>query len=446
MTQPTMSRPIFSDIESPAMKSQEIDNLKTNSKRTGICTAVAFVFGFIGFCMAAAAVAGVRQLMIDSQEKTGAILTVGNASPLKGHSKAHSLYAGSGQWTSKAVLPESISDYQAVSHKNHVYVIGGQKGCSGSDTCAGTVVNTVYQYDTKLDKYTTKAAITDNGVAAIRYRYASAVVGDKIYIIGGLTADDNGMLKTTLIYDINANSWSDGPNMATGRSDTCAAVVGDKIYVVGGYSKISSPGPITLDSVEVLDTAAASPAWATAPSLPAPRGDITCASSGGKAYAIGGFYDPNASDADGWSTTAFFDTMFEFTPGAAAWVEKAKMPSSRGDKAAVTMSDGSIIVVGGETNTGETHDAAQSQVAAHPVEQYYPAHDTWVAKASIPTARFRFGAAVVDDIVYAMGGHRVCTTTYPAPLFDPVSTCASQTLDSVEALLDVAHPDIWVHV
>ena len=123
-----MSRPIFSDIESPAMKSQEIDNLKTNSKRTGICTAVAFVFGFIGFCMAAAAVAGVRQLMIDSQVKTGAILTVGNASPLKGHSKAHSLYAGSGQWTSKAVLPESISDYQAVSHKNHVYVIGGQKG------------------------------------------------------------------------------------------------------------------------------------------------------------------------------------------------------------------------------------------------------------------------------------------------------------------------------
>ena len=171
------------------MKSQEIDNLKTNSKRTGICTAVAFVFGFIGFCMAAAAVAGVRQLMIDSQVKTGAILTVGNASPLKGHSKAHSLYAGSGQWTSKTVLPVNLSDYQAVSHKTHVYVIGGQKGCSSSDTCAGTVVNTVYQYDTKLDKYTARAAITDNGVAAIRYRYASAVVGDKIYIIGGLTAD-----------------------------------------------------------------------------------------------------------------------------------------------------------------------------------------------------------------------------------------------------------------
>jgi N-acetylneuraminic acid mutarotase len=370
--------------------------------------------------------------MIDSQVKTGAILTVGNASPLKGHSKAYSLYAGSGQWTSKTVLPVTLSDYQAVSHKTHVYVIGGQKGCVSSDTCAGTVVNTVYQYDTKLDKYTTKAAITDNGVAAIRYRYASAVVGDKIYIIGGLTADTaTGMLKTTLIYDISANSWSDGPNMATGRSDTCAAVVGSKIYVVAGYAS----GFEALDSVEVLDTAAASPAWATAPKLPAKRGDITCASSGGKAYAIGGYYDP----AGAWSNTAFHDTMFELTPGAAAWVEKAKMPSSRGDKAAVTMSDGSIIVVGGETHAREE----QTQVAAHPVEQYYPAHDTWVPKASIPTARFRFGAAQVDDIVYAMGGHPVCETLDYGTM---ASTCASQTLDSVEALLDVAHPDIWVHV
>ena len=415
------------------MKSQEIDNLKTNSKRTGICTAVAFVFGFIGFCMAAAAVAGVRQLMIDSQVKTGAILTVGNASPLKGHSKAHSLYAGSGQWTSKTVLPANLSDYQAVSHKTHVYVIGGQKGCSSSDTCAGTVVNTVYQYDTKLDKYTTKAAITDNSVAAIRYRYASAVVGDKIYIIGGLTADTpTGMLKTTLIYDITANSWSTGPEMATGRSDTCAAVVGSKIYVVAGYQSID---PINvLDTVEVLDTAAASPAWTSAPSLPAKRGDITCASSGGKAYAIGGYYDPTGT----WAPGAFHDTMFEFTPGAAAWVEKAKMPSSRGDKAAVTMSDGSIIVVGGETHAREE----QNQIAAHPVEQYYPAHDTWVPKASIPTARFRFGAAQVDDIVYAMGGHRVCETNWDTYASD----CARKTLDSVEALLDVAHPDIWVHV
>ena len=423
-----MSRPIFSDIESPAMKSHEIDNLKTNSKRTGICTAVAFVFGFIGFCMAAAAVASVRQLMNDSQVKTGAILTVGNASPLKGHSKAHSLYAGSGQWTSKTVLPVNLSDYQAVSHKTHVYVIGGQKGCISSDTCAGTVVNTVYQYDTKLDKYTTKAAMP-----AVRFRYASAVVGDKIYIIGGLTADTpTGMLKTTLIYDITNDSWSTGPDMAAGRSDTCAAVVGSKIYVVAGYQSIE---PINvLDTVEVLDTAAASPAWTSAPSLPAKRGDITCASSGGKVYAIGGYYDPTGT----WKPTAFHDTMFEFTPGAAAWAEKAKMPSSRGDKAAVTMSDGSIIVVGGETHAREE----QSQIAAHPVEQYYPAHDTWVPKASIPTARFRFGAAQVDDIVYAMGGHRVCETNWDTYASD----CARKTLDSVEALLDVAHPDIWVHV
>ena len=429
-----MSRPIFSDIESPAMKSQEIDNLKTNSKRTGICTAVAFVFGFIGFCMAAAAVAGVRQLMIDSQVKTGAILTVGNASPLKGHSKAHSLYAGSGQWTSKTVLPENLSDYQAVSHKTHVYVIGGQKGCNSSDTCAGTVVNTVYQYDTKLDKYTTKAAITDNSVAAIRYRYASAVVGDKIYIIGGLTADTaTGMLKTTLIYDISANSWSD-------RARTWPPVAPTPARPSSAARSTSSPAtsPSTRSTFST-------PSRFSTPPLRPPRGRLLRVSP--PSAATSPAPPPAARLTPSADTTtppargtpgAFHDTMFEFTPGAAAWVEKAKMPSSRGDKAAVTMSDGSIIVVGGETHAREE----QNQVAAHPVEQYYPAHDTWVPKASIPTARFRFGAAQVDDIVYAMGGHRVCETNWDTYASD----CARKTLDSVEALLDVAHPDIWVHV
>ena len=417
----------FSDIESPALNSKELDTLKTNTTRTGICTACAFVFGFIGFCMATAAVAGVRQLMIDSQEKTGAILTVGNASPLKGFSTAHSLYAGSGQWTPKTVLPEKLSDYQAVAHKTHVYVIGGQKGCSGAN-CAGTVVNTVYQYDTKLDKYTTKAAMP-----AVRFRYASAVVADKIYIIGGLIADTpTGMLKTTLIYDIPTDIWTTGPDMAEGRSDTCAGVVDGKIYVVAGYQSID---PIdVLDTVEVLDTTADIPAWAAAAKLPAKRGDITCASSGGKVYAIGGYYDP----AGTWSPAAFTDTMYELTPGAASWAEKAKMPSSRGDKAAVTISDGSIVVVGGESHAREE----QSQIATRPVEQYYPAHNTWVPKASIPTARFRFGAAQVDDIVYAMGGHRICETNWDTYASD----CAENTLDSVEALLDVDHPDIWVHV
>ena len=141
----------FNDIESP-VNTLAIEELKTNTKRTGICTGFALVFGFIGFIMAAAAVAGVRQLMIESHDTPGAILTVGNASPLKGYSKAHSLYAGSGSWTSKKNLPVPLSDYQAVSHKTHVYIIGGQKGCSGTN-CNGTVVDTVYQYDTKLDKY-----------------------------------------------------------------------------------------------------------------------------------------------------------------------------------------------------------------------------------------------------------------------------------------------------
>ena len=39
----------FSDIESP-VNTLAIEELKTNTKRTGVCTGFAFVFGFI-FCL-----------------------------------------------------------------------------------------------------------------------------------------------------------------------------------------------------------------------------------------------------------------------------------------------------------------------------------------------------------------------------------------------------------
>ena len=154
----------FNDIESP-VNTLAIEELKTNTKRTGICTGFALVFGFIGFIMAAAAVAGVRRRhdRVPRHPRRHPP-PPGNASPLKGYSKAHSLYAGSGSWTSKKNLPVALSDYQAVSHKTHVYIIGGQKGCNGTN-CAGTVVNTVYQYDTKLDKYTAKASMPGNALA-----------------------------------------------------------------------------------------------------------------------------------------------------------------------------------------------------------------------------------------------------------------------------------------
>ena len=93
---------------------------------------------------------------------------------------------------------------------------------------------------------------------------------------------------------------------------------------------------------------------------------------------------------------------------------------------------------------GEGHARGEvTQIAQHPVEQFFPEHNTWITKASIPTARFRFAAAAVGDFVHAFGGHVLCETGWNGDWGNP--DCATKTLDSHQVLMDVTHPDVWIH-
>ena len=364
------------------------------------------------------------------------VIRVGQATPLKGYASARSFFEGTGSWAAKEDLPAGTSDFVAVTVGDKIYLIGGQD-------VNGASMTVVREYDPVIDDYnSTKAALSVG-----RMRYGAAAVGTKIYIIGGLEVDDPfgsdvppirppiPMEHTTFIYDTVADTWTVGPQLITGRSDHCAFAVGTKVYAVGGYTDFLS----ALDSVEVLDTSASSPAWAAAPSLPEARGDVTCAAAGGKGYAIGGFYDPTGTFAD---LDQFTEHVFELdvAGGADAWTNKSSMPVAVGDKAAAALPDGSIVVIGGETHR---NDGTESQTATHTSLQYYPAHDTWVKKAPLPTARFRFAAAAdADGYVHAFGGHTHCAVTS----FSPYTTdCAAQALVSHEIMFDVVHPDLWIH-
>lgn len=364
------------------------------------------------------------------------VIRVGQATPLAGYASARSFFEGTGSWAAKEDLPAVASDFVAVTVGEKIYLIGGSDVTNSSMTV-------VREYDPVIDEYNSSKAALPIG----RMRYGAAAVGTKIYVIGGLEVDDPfgsdeppirppvPMEHTTFIYDTVADTWDVGPQLITGRSDHCAFAVGTKIYAVGGYTDFLA----TLDSVEVLDTSASSPAWAAAPSLPEARGDVTCAAAGGKGYAIGGFYDPSGA----FAPDLFMEHVFELdvAGGAAAWTNKTSMPVAVGDKAATALPDGSIVVVGGETHR---NNASATQTATHTSLQYFPAHDTWVKKAPLPTARFRFAAATdADGYVHAFGGHTHCEVIS----FEPVYTtnCASQALKSHEVLFDVVHPDLWIH-
>lgn len=76
---------------------------------------------------------------------------------------------------------------------------------------------------------------------------AGCVVGDRIFIFGGLN-DSVGWLNDVVVFDIKANQWlTDVPvqgNAPAPRDKHSCTLIGNKIYVFGGF------GPQTVDEPE----------------------------------------------------------------------------------------------------------------------------------------------------------------------------------------------------
>jgi RNA polymerase sigma factor (sigma-70 family) len=107
----------------------------------------------------------------------------------------------------------------------------------------------------------------------------------------------------------------------------------------------------------------------------------------GKIYVIGG----QNEQKDGISI------LEEYDPAANVWVRKADMMKGRGIASANTV-DGKIYVIGGY----DSRDGIG--VPNSRVEEYDLKTDTWRWRADMPTARYFFGADVVDGKIYAIGG------------------------------------------
>ncbi len=91
-----------------------------------------------------------------------------------------------------------------------------------------------------------------------------------------------------------------------------------------------------------------------------------------------------------------------YDPATDTWTRKADMPAARcGPTSAVV--DGIIYVIGGMSATPAGYQADDVEVLST-VEAYDPATDIWTRKADMPTARYFTGACVVDGRIYVSGG------------------------------------------
>lgn len=254
-------------------------------------------------------------------------------------------------WVSKTPMQVARSDLGVATVNGKIYAIGGFVANS-----VATGANE--EYDPTTDTWEIKASMPTP-----RVHFATAVHKNKIYCIGGT---DDGVNE---VYDPQSDTWENKTSMPTPRSYVTANVVNGKIYVIGGDSNK------TINEVYDPET----DSWATAASMPTGSWGYASAVVNNRIYII----DSNLNQ--------IYDVETD------TWSLGASPPGRLGyGKAGLTTGVNAlkrIYVIG---------EKVYDQPALNQV--YDPQNDRWTQGAFMPTYRSDYAVAVVNDLLYSIGG------------------------------------------
>lgn len=280
-------------------------------------------------------------------------------------------------WTSKAPMLTARNAHASAVVGGKIYAIGGHD-------VSPTRLSSVEMYDPILGTWTYKAPMP-----APRAYLAAAAVNDKIYVIGGY--DGVGFPAPVLEYDPATDTWSTKSNLPTPRAGLALAVVDGMIYVFGGDD---SSGLVT--DVERYDPA--TDAWQSKSPMPGGRRAPAATAVGGMAYVLGG-----CLVSCGYDGTDALASTLRYDPVNDVWSERALMPTARWVLAAVTL-NGRIYAIGGLGNHA---------MHFRTVEEYDPIGNVWATRASMLHLRQALTAVPLAGTIYAIGGHNrvLCGTS-----------------------------------
>jgi N-acetylneuraminic acid mutarotase len=266
-------------------------------------------------------------------------------------------------WATKASMQQARAGLGVVAVNGKIYAIGGY--------AENGVVGTNDEYDPETDTWTYKTSMPTPMA-----EFATAVYKNKLYCIRENVNE---------VYDPATDTWETKAPMPEAQWVRHANVVGGKIYTIGG-----APNK-TLN--QVYDPA--TDTWTTKASMPIDAGGASVVFDN-KIYVIGGFFDEQTinfktftqiydPETDTWSlgkppTTFVVYGFAEATSGVMAPKRIYVLGWPYGDSA---------VTPGDPLYTNQVYD---------------PERDSWVVGASIPTRRLAFGVAVVNDLLYVIGG------------------------------------------
>jgi N-acetylneuraminic acid mutarotase len=226
-----------------------------------------------------------------------------------------------GAWLTKPDSPEAIDFSYPVYWNDRIYYFGGSQSAPH---------DFMQFFDLNTQQWVKLA--TPGTAPSGRYGHFSAVVGSKMYIIGG--QDSGGFFNETWEYDLPTNTYVAKANMTDPRSWMFGVLRSGIIYIYGGW------GGLTNNTVYTYNTG--TNVWGTyATAAPPWRSHSTSAFdiSGDKWYIVGGW--------DG----VLLDEVWEHDFTGNSWTQKADYFDDL-MHIATTFYDSKLWAFGGGEGTG----------------------------------------------------------------------------------------------
>lgn len=283
-------------------------------------------------------------------------------------------------WRLAPPMPAALSEVAGGIIDGHLYLVGGEDGST-------LVLN--------LGNGEWKAAGAARRRLATAHHHAAEVYQDELYLLGGIHGSSLDLVQ---IYNPARDDWRLGPPLPYATGSAASALIGDQIYLAGGIV-----GDTTTRQAVRLDLATGE--WHAIAPMPRARNHTAAATDGHRLFVFGG-RGPGSGDSN--VVANGYDDVQIYDPATDSWTASGEgvdaplpLPQARGGMGKAVYLNGEFYVFGGETLDGP---GATPRNVYPRVDIYDPVANRWREGPPLPTARHGIFPAAWGPWIWVAGG------------------------------------------
>jgi N-acetylneuraminic acid mutarotase len=298
-------------------------------------------------------------------------------------------------WNTRASMHQARTELGVIAVDGKIYAIGGHTDSK--------FVCTNEQYNPVDDTW-----VTLNSMPTPRANFAIAAYDSKIYCIGGYSdnyydTNPKTVFSINEVYDTSTDSWSTKASLPVAMEKLVVHVIDDKFFVID----TSKSNLFLYDPVQ--------DSWIKKTVIPSPEDSTNSATDSFYGFSVAVNDKIIVYFTYVYATWTFRNKVMIYDTKTNVWSE-GRVPSCIPDDvsnpfAPFTNIEGLSVVTSGINAPQKAYVFS----AKYETLVYDPADDTWSTTKAIPTIRRCFDIAIVNDLVYVIGGNtgeyfaRICS-------------------------------------